>query len=184
LHTHHDEKVAAGNSAFGLVPPERAIRCDAQENGAHSLVVLHRPNPRSGASKSSPTTAYLYQPIRKRRAQRHSPKWHSSISEATKKAFVACLLNMSKRELEGEGVEGTEVSADEIISPAKRPAVAPTMEDLSKFKIFVGGVDRNVDTPQFTAHFAQYGTVVDSVVMKVRKARARSNTNYNFFLPL
>jgi RNA recognition motif-containing protein len=82
---------------------------------------------------------------------------------------------MSKRELEGDGDDaGTEQPAvtavtEESDPAAKRPALEqPPAQDFSKFKIFVGGVERSVDTAQFTAHFAQFGTVVDSVVMKVR----------------
>lgn len=84
---------------------------------------------------------------------------------------------MSKRELEGDtdetGTEQPAVVNEDSDPAAKRPALEqPPPQDFSNFKIFVGGVDRGVDTAQFTAHFAQYGTVVDSVVMKVRNRQA------------
>jgi len=84
---------------------------------------------------------------------------------------------MSKRELEGDtdetGAEQPAVVNEDSDPAAKRPALEqPPPQDFSNFKIFVGGVDRGVDTAQFTAHFAQFGTVVDSVVMKVRNRQA------------
>lgn len=76
---------------------------------------------------------------------------------------------MSKRPAENERErEEEEESATKRLSAEHTEASSQPSSDTRAWKIFVGGIDQQVTTPELTVYFQQYGATVDCVVMTDR----------------